>query len=339
MIEKKKQDQDKERFGFASSKQAELPLGAMVSPMVSQRLEVQEAMDRKKVASELMELGETEAANSFCVTNRMRRGGPEFEIGQDSFLEIKIQCNDGKPRSFIFQDFQRSTIGELKAEFFEKEIQENKTFRVIYQGRLLKDHDPVANLKVESCKVLHVFMTDKVTPGVRSIPTEAVLETKTGPRGFDFFRDFALSEEDIIWKRFRFHNEYILVESLELIDDDFLVNREEFFLSENKELKDDHQQFRKFNFLDQNKESVRFFHEDPKWKPILFIWGQKAAMFLMGFVFFFFAFACIALSSRMSQVGTVRYEWIFFGACLKLLLGLGLFLVSGQFYFLVPPFL
>lgn len=324
-----------------SSQRLALNGAPLVSPAVSHRLERQDTRSMKKsdthsLAEDGMDL---EVLNSMSMTNRMRRGDIGYDPSLDQVYEIKIQCNDGQNRSFLFQEYIHSTIGDLKNEFFPAEML-TKTFRVIYQGKLLKDHDLVSNLKVQSSRVLHVFLTDKIRPDIKSIPTETIIETKNNIRGFDFFRDFALSEEDIIWKRFRFHNEYILVEKLEFIDDDFLVNREELFLTGNQELKQDHQKFRRFEFSDQNSQSVSFFPEGPKNLKRVYRVALKLLLFILGFLLFFFGFLIVVIgSARRRGREVLEYQWLFLGSLAKLVASLVLYVVLGKSYFFIPFFL
>lgn len=316
----------------------------LVSPAVSQRIESQDLQSRKKPSIKTIEndpVTDNDAFNS--ITNRISKEAPVFcidSVSRDSreLIEIKIQCNDGKPRSFVLNEFINGTIGDIKRELFEEEMKLNKTFRVIHQGKLLKDSDLVANLKVDSCKILHFFLTEKHKPEVKSIQTEAIIDTKMGLRGFDLYRDFAFSEEDIIWKRFRFHNEYILVERLEFIDDDFLVNREEQFLSSNQSMKLDHQKFKKFDFTEENQKAVGFFPQVKSESPLVFRFSKRVFLFLVGFVFFFFGFFLVVCCAKARKVQVTEYQWIFWGSSCKLLVSSALFILFNKFYYFIPPF-
>ena len=165
-----------------------------------------------------------------------------------------MRSNKGHNLTFKIGDYFGRKVKDIKIGLFGEEMFDSSQIRFIMNGRLLNDEDEVTMLKVDNKTNIQAFISAKVKPSEDEVKKEERANPETdklkdkkeegdkptniqdalnGQRGFDYFKINGYTDQEIIWKRYIFHSDFILTMPLAIINDDQLFLKEECFLLEN----------------------------------------------------------------------------------------------------------
>lgn len=169
-------------------------------------------------------------------------------------LKFRIMSKADIREEHISEEDLDNSISDIKKMFFSREMfVDNLGVRFIFQGKELRNSEVVGELKLGDDPTIYVFFfkvekkcvgeqvgtrTTQVTePNINNITDVDALD-------FDYFSENQnLSAEEVTWKRFCFHSEYIFRTDISFINDAHLFSREHQFM---KDLGDDRKKPDKF---------------------------------------------------------------------------------------------
>lgn len=172
----------------------------------------------------------------------------------ENFLYIKTKDNQNIPVNLSL--VQKLKVSELKKSTFPF-IVDDKNIRLIYRGRLLDENEIVESLEFHNGEFIHAFISDKIDPLERSITNQDNTSYVPNLRGFDRLKDFAVFQEDIIFKKVAFHSHYVFIAKNNETDFSSLVNREEEWFALNVENVAKEGWFIDYNFYKELDEEIK----------------------------------------------------------------------------------
>lgn len=94
----------------------------------------------------------------------------------------------------------------------------------------MRDEDKINALKIKNAAIMQAFITQPArddnsprspTPDdIKNSTPISFTDALGGYRGFDFFKSNGYTDEEIIWKRYLYHADFILTKNFAKINDD-----------------------------------------------------------------------------------------------------------------------
>jgi len=145
-------------------------------------------------------------------------------------IKLHLRSNTGIRQEVQIRDFSGQSVLDLKKIYFAAEIKNGKQIRLILNGKLIKDEDKINGLKIKNAAIMQAFITEPARPA-NSLTADTPPESQTatpvsftdalgGYRGFDFFKANGYTDEEVIWKRYLYHADFILTKNFAKINDD-----------------------------------------------------------------------------------------------------------------------
>lgn len=160
-----------------------------------------------------------------------------YKEPKEKGMIISIKKNTtAETQTLDLTPYLRYSVGDLKRIICQKEIEQGKQIRIIYQGRQLKEDDKVEDSRIKEGTFMHIFISDPPAPQKEvNITTLSAELFEPERRGFDKFRPLDIMEEEIILFRGKFHAKFIAIADKQLINENDLYKEEEEWIKVNEE--------------------------------------------------------------------------------------------------------
>ena len=151
--------------------------------------------------------------------------------GKKTFIQFKL--NDGRVLNASVNLATTTTL-ELKEKCFKREINEGKSVRLVFMGKMMKDEDLLSDYKLVHMSFLSVIITKPLVRPEGAQPADGLIETTDGKVGFDRFikmRNKLYTDMQVHQMRLVFHS-LMMRSGTERTDEtaDGLLEKEESWL-------------------------------------------------------------------------------------------------------------